>query len=522
MAAPVRQADAACAQCHQEIYRKYLDTPMANASGLALDRVFTGAFHHPASGVDYKVEKIDGSPWLGYSRAGDPSVGGKHKLEYFLGSGHLGLTYLYSLNGYFIESPIAYYGNTQSFDMKPGLTNFPALPSALPMTSGCMRCHMSDVQREDAGTRNHFSGLPFLHAGVTCEACHGDVSKHVASGGKATVINPAKLDPEKRDSVCISCHLEGDTRIEHAGRNVLDFKPGERISDYLSYFVYANDKITSRGVSEIEELALSKCKRMSGDRMSCMSCHDPHFSPPPEQRASFYRQKCLACHNQPKFATEHFAATPDCTSCHLPKGKAEKVPHIAWTDHRIRQQYSEPMVSFDSTAQPELVTFLGEKTDPRDLGLAYYDLVAAGNTGEAARAWTLLSAARKTHPQDLPVLTALGYLAQIRGDTNGAIDAYRDALKVSPLDFTATNNLAILLARAGQLQEAEELWKKTYALNEATDEPGINLANVECMLGNKDAASATLKRVLFYSPDRKAARQKLQAIESGKETCRKN
>jgi len=54
--------------------------------------------------------------------------------------------------------------------MKPGLGTFPTMPSALPMTRGCMRCHMSGAQREDPGTRNHFKGLPFLHGGVTCEA----------------------------------------------------------------------------------------------------------------------------------------------------------------------------------------------------------------------------------------------------------------------------------------------------------------------------------------------------------------
>jgi hypothetical protein len=519
-ATPVRQADAVCGNCHKDILKTYLDTPMANASGLAIDRVFTGSFHHAASGIDYKVFQEDGSLWLSYARLGDPDIQQKHRLEYFLGSGHLGLTYLYSLNGYFVESPVAYYANSQDFDMKPGLGNFPALPPSLPMNSGCMRCHMSDVQREDPGTLNHFSQLPFLHAGITCESCHGDTSRHVASAGKAPLVNPSKLDPQRRDSVCISCHMEGDTRIEHVGRNVLDYKPGDRITDYLSYFVYASDNISSRGVSEIEELAVSRCKRVSGDRMSCMNCHDPHYSPPPEKRAAFYRGKCLACHMQPQFASEHFSDNPDCTSCHMPKGKADKVPHIAWTDHRLRQRYGEASVKFDADPNLELVSFFKETTDPRDLALAYYDLVAGGNSAETPRAWALLLAAKDAHPQDFPVLSALGYLAQLRGKTQQGIDIYRDAAKLDPLDPTVANNLATLLAKSGQLKEAETLWEKTFALNQATDELGINLASVQCMLGKKDAAALTLTRVLFYSPDRKTARHKLRAIESGKETCR--
>jgi predicted CXXCH cytochrome family protein len=381
-----------------------------------------------------------------------------------------------------------------------------------------MRCHVSDVQREDPGTRNHFKGLPFLHGGVTCESCHGDTSQHVSSSGKTLVINPSKLDAERRDSVCISCHLEGDTRIEHAGRSVDDYKPGERIADYLSYFVYADDGMVSRGVSEVEEFGLSKCKRASGDTMSCMSCHDPHYSPPPTEQAAFYRKKCLACHADPKYATTHFNMNPDCTSCHMPKGKVEKVPHIAWTDHRIRQN-PDQFGGGDSSTARELAPLLSEKANPRDLALAYYDLVLGGNASEKDRAWALLLASRNSFPNDLPVLNALGYLAQLRGNDSQAMDLYREVLKLDPIDLTATNNLAILLARSGQLKDAQALWKKTFDLNEDVDEPGINLALVECMLGEKDGAQQVLQRVLRYSPDQPIARRTLKAIQSGQESC---
>jgi hypothetical protein len=515
----VRQADAVCGKCHQEIFRTYLDTFMANASGPAKERVFTGSFHHAASGIDYRIFEEQDSLWLSYSRPGDPDVQGKQKLEYFLGSGHLGLTYLYGLNGYFIESPIAYYANAKAFDMKPGLAGYRALPPELPMNSGCMRCHMSGVQREDSGTQNHFSRTPFLQSGITCESCHGDSARHVATEGKASVVNPAKLDAERRDSVCISCHLEGDSRIEHSGRNALDYKPGERIADYVSYFVYAGDTITSRGVSEIEELERSQCKKVSGDRMSCMSCHDPHYSPPPEKRAGFYRQKCLSCHMEPQFATSHFRDTPDCAACHMPKAKAQTMPHIAWTDHRLQRTYPESQISFDSESAPELLPFLKEKADPRDLALAYYDVVSGGNKAETPRAWAFLSAEKQEHPRDVPVLTAWAYLAQQKGSAAEAIETYREVLKFDPLNPVATNNLAMLLARSGQLKEAETLWQRTFAINQTTEEPGINLASSQCMLGEKDAAAATLRQVLFYNPDRKAVRQKLRAIESGKESC---
>src|SRR5258708_1896631 len=191
--------------------------------------------------------------------------------------------------------------------------------------AGCEKCHRDIFEKYLSTPMAHASGaaeenlIPgaFLHGGITCEACHGDAQRHVSSAGKAPIVNPAHLDPDRRDSVCISCHLEGDVSIERAGRSALDYRPGESISDYLSFYVYSGNNLTARGVSEVEQLAESTCKRMSGDKMSCTSCHDPHFTPAPEQRAAFFRAKCLTCHNQPQFAPSHYPENPDSTTCHI-------------------------------------------------------------------------------------------------------------------------------------------------------------------------------------------------------------
>ncbi|MBV8705716.1 MAG: tetratricopeptide repeat protein [Acidobacteriaceae bacterium] len=516
---PVRQADAVCGKCHADILRNYLQTPMANASGAAADRVVAGAFRHAVSGIDYKISEEDGALWLKFSRRSDPPLEGHRRLDYFFGSGHLGITYLYTINGYLLESPVAYSAESHSYEMKPGLAPAETMPPALPMTRGCMRCHMSGVQREDPGTINHFRDLPFLYGGVNCESCHGDGREHVSSGGKASVINPVKLESERRDSICISCHLEGDTRIEHAGRDVNEFKPGDRIGDYVSYFVFSSDQLMSRGVSEIEQLSFSRCKRVSGNRMSCMSCHDPHYSPPDAEKARFYRSKCLACHSQPKFSESHFSGNPDCVSCHMPKGTAERLPHVAWTDHRIRRK---PEAADKSTPQgptTELVSFLNESASARDLALAYYDLVLGGNASLRETAWRRLGAVHNPQTRDLPVAMSLGYLAQMQGDNRQAITLYEEALDLDPSNVNVTNNLAILWARSGQLPRAEALWKIVFDRNEDLDQPGINLALAECMLGNKEAATRVLQRVLLYSPDQRLARRKLAALQSGQDAC---
>ena len=526
LATPVKEADARCTRCHQDIVNSYLMTPMANASGIASDRMIPGTYHDPTSSVDYRFFSLNGAEWMSYTRppapagaASPPALDGKYKLEYFLGSGHLGLTYLYEINGYWFETPAAYYANLNGYDMKPGAEHMAQMPSGLRMNSGCMRCHMSDVPREDAGSGNHYQGLPFLHGGITCESCHGDATRHVDTGGKAGVINPMKLDAERRDSICINCHLEGDTNVEHRGRYAVDFKPGDRISDYLAFYQYVSADATTRGVSEIEQLNQSMCKRTSGDRMSCMSCHDPHLTPTARDRVAFYRRKCLQCHGQGSFAETHHTENPDCTSCHMPKTGASNIAHVAWTDHRLLQRPNQPKLESGAAAAKDLVPILKGDGTPRDLALAYYNLVTNGQNSEGQRALDLLSAAAKTDPADPNLSMALGVLLQAKKDRTGAADAYTRVLKADPENFTAAVNLGTLTAQSGDLITAARLWQKAFAHNEDNVPLGMNLAIVDCLNGQKEDAEAVLTRLLTYSPDDQRARQKLVAIASGAQAC---
>jgi hypothetical protein len=60
--------DAACAGCHKEIYDSYQRTPMAQASGAAIDGLLPGEFTHAASGVHYRLFLRDDRAWLSYDR----------------------------------------------------------------------------------------------------------------------------------------------------------------------------------------------------------------------------------------------------------------------------------------------------------------------------------------------------------------------------------------------------------------------------------------------------------------------
>ncbi|HTU36173.1 MAG TPA: multiheme c-type cytochrome [Candidatus Acidoferrum sp.] len=524
----VSVADSICAKCHQQIYESYLETPMAKASGAAIDGTIAGGFTDEVSGVQFSVFTKDGAAWLSYDRPGT-ALNGQQKLEYFLGSGSHARTYLYSRNGYWFESPAVYYSEKNGYSMRPSFHQDKEMPFNLPIDPGCIRCHVSGALNQDAGTQNHYSGVPFLHGGITCESCHGDTTQHVASGGKAPLVNLAGLDPDRRDSVCLNCHLEGDSNIDHRGVSIRDFKPGDNITDFVSYYVRAGAGATNRGVSQVEALDLSMCKRMSGDRMTCTTCHDPHYTPPAFKRAAFFRAECLACHNEPKFATAHYSTNPDCTTCHMPQKQAPDLAHSEWTDHRIlaQPQRSAPdtpannAVTGTPTGVPTLIPVPGVRQSPnsRDTALAYYNMVENGHEEFAMQAWTLLQETVKTDPDDPKVLAALGFLAEVNGDRAKALQYYQSTLKYDPGNYTAAMNLAVLMARSGDLKSAAQLWQTTFAHNEDITGLGMNLAAARCMLGDKAAAEEVLQRVLVYSPDHQAAREELAAIAAGQQPC---
>ena len=513
-ASPVRIADATCANCHREIFEKYLSTPMANASGRAAERFKPGTLQHKPSGTTYKIFMRDAQAMLSFQDAQDPQVTTERKLDYFLGSGHLGITYLYSLHGNLFESPVAYYAASQSFDMKPGLESITEMPPALPMQPSCLRCHMSAVQQSDPGTINHYKGLAFLHTGITCEACHGDTQQHVATGGKAAVINPVKLDAVRRDSICISCHLEGDISVERAGRSAIDYKPGEAISEYLSYFVYQGKDATRRGVSEVEQLSLSMCKRTSGDKMSCTSCHDPHYTPEPQEKAAFYRKKCLACHNDASFAASHHPENPDCTSCHMARTGAENIPHVAWTDHRILKIPDSTETIRDLSEGDTLAPIFSPGTTKRDLALAYYNALLEGNFALRQKASQLLTEIVPEISGDKEALIAIGVVSEKQGNYQQAKEVFEQVLKLDPVNLMAISNLGTLRAKSGDLQGAIALWEPAFERNENVVGLAKNLGQVQCITGDPAAARATLQKTLQYSPALRDVQQMLAQLPS--------
>ena len=185
---------------------------MANASGPANRGFIPADFVHVASGVHYRITEEGDRVWLDYARDGkshEEALHGRQELRYFIGSGRRGRTYLFEQQGYWFESPINWYAKKKVWDMAPNFQSAQEMPLTMPVDPGCLHCHASNVARSRPEARNLYTGEPFAHAGITCVACHGDASAHIASAGKVRMLHINSLEPMQRDSVCLNCHLEG-------------------------------------------------------------------------------------------------------------------------------------------------------------------------------------------------------------------------------------------------------------------------------------------------------------------------
>jgi predicted CXXCH cytochrome family protein len=511
----------ACSGCHAAIYQSYMRTDMATASGMARDALVTAEFTHQKSGVRYRVYQQANHAWLSYERAAEPGFHGKRELLYFIGSGRKGRSYLFSVQDFLFESPINWYAQEGRWNMAPAYTDAEEIPMNLPSLVDCLNCHVSGLQPPVAGTENQFPGEPFQHGGITCERCHGLGEGHLQ--GRGMIVNPAQLSPERRDSVCMECHFEGTVAVKQPNRSLYKFQPGDRLSDYVHYFVLSGDETeTGEALSQFEALSMSACKRKSGDRMSCLSCHDPHNEPNPAQKAAYYRGKCLECHGE-KFAANHHPEQRDCTQCHMPSLPSKDVAHTQATDHRIlRYPAGSKLQGFSTGIRLEpFPDSEASQTTTRDLALAWETLAQRNNTELASKeAEDYLRKAVRERPEDPVLLSGLGFVEQEHGRDNQARDLYERTLKLDPLANDAASNLGVLEAKSGHLQRALELWQGAFGRMPYQSAIGMNLATVLCAMGDSAGARRYVAQVLEFNPDFAGAKHFATELKASPPRCK--
>jgi hypothetical protein len=489
---------------------------MSMGSGPAVEGLIPGSFFHQLSGVEYKVFLRDSKAWLSYNRVGatpETSLTGERKLLYFIGSGHRGRTYLYEEAGLWFEAPINYYGKKAVWDMAPNFESSRTMPDGLPVDPNCLHCHASELQPSLPSARNRYATVPFLQGGIRCSACHGDPTAHLAQNGHGAILNPAKLTPAKRDSVCLQCHLEGDAAIYLPGKSLATFRPGDDLAASVTYFVKASAPGGAqpggiRAASQWEALLRSRCRIASGDKLTCTTCHDPHGAPTAVERVAYFRSKCLACHTDPKIATAHHPEQQDCAVCHMPTRKTSDISHEQTTDHNIQPIPVEPTSPLrlttlgESAAPPYSLVPVGNiKANDRELGLAYAQAALSGNDSARKQALPLLLSAEASGANDAELHAQLGLIEQLSRQYLAALKEYDLALAAEPGNTTALGNKAVLLASSGHAPDAMRLLEQVVHDDPSQVSASLNLAFMQCVSGDQPAALATLESLRRFSPD---------------------
>jgi hypothetical protein len=491
--------------------------------GRTSGRVGTGPFRESfdnatfrvaASAAQYRVLPDDACYKLEFE-CSSRDVRGERRLEWFIGSGRVGRSYLFSRDGFLYQSPISYYSAKRGWAASPGYQQKTTIDLTRAVEPACLQCHASRLQ-PIAGTQNRFEQLPFRDKGVSCERCHGPGQNHVSlmrkaaalPSGELGIINPSKLPPPLRDSVCAQCHLTGAARVARSAVQPRGYRPGDRLTDTVAIFVWSDARTSPVTVtSHFEKLSYSKCKGKSGDRLWCASCHDPHGEP--EDRVAHYRERCLSCHTSKRCrlsASERSKVNNDCQSCHMPKADVADSEHAVYTDHSIPRSWNSKPPSIGGERQ--LVPFWLTTNDSRDSALAHA-VVAMTEPRVRRLALDLLQAAATRDPNDMAVAAQLGQFYDRTGQPDRALPLLERVAGGEPGNVAAAVNLGALYAQRDRLPAAMQIWENALQRNPALTGARINLAVAQARTGKRKEAVATLSLALTLDPDSTMARRML-------------
>jgi Tetratricopeptide repeat/Doubled CXXCH motif (Paired_CXXCH_1) len=455
-----------CFGCHQSIYRSFVKTDMGRSMRSAAAFSQTNVpveTSVPLAGSNRLLRVFrDDTGW--HQSESEPNVfNDQHKLEYVVGSGANGLSFVVRRGDYLFQAPLSFYSKPGKWDLSPGYEQAD-LGFSRPIAAQCLLCHSGRPQ--PVKNRNGlYLDPPLEELAIGCENCHGPGSAHIANPReRASIVNPGKLAPRLAEDICMNCHQTGDARILQPGKDYQDFRPGQRLIETVAIF-RVNPALQQEKDSDLLEhhsaMKMSRCFRESAGKLSCLTCHDPHIQPLPGDMASTFRSKCITCHTDRSCRlplSSRKATTPpdDCIGCHMPKRNIAIISHSALTNHRIPARPDEPMPKSTPAEMGDLIVVneaSGSKTQVPDIALlrAYAELAPRFPIFEK-RYVALLDQLAQTQSEDPYVQAALGHKALAEGKNSEALAHLEKGLKLG--QATVDQDIAQALVNLGRPEEA--------------------------------------------------------------------
>ncbi len=525
----------ACATCHADIYQEYAQTLMGRSMTLPGD-----LSNLPSKPVIIHSEKLNRYFEIfrkgrslyqsEYELAPDGSetFSDTHPIAYVIGAGQNGVGYLVQEGSRLFEAPLSYYTQSHSWELSPG---YQAVDYGFlrPAQSDCLVCH-SGRPRPITEHTNLYKNPPFEQLAVGCENCHGPGELHVEERTKGaplqgpvdrSIVNPGNLPGWLANNVCMVCHQAGDARVLQPGKTYADFRPSEPLNHTVAILAVPFTRSSHPRdplLQQYAQMTLSKCYRASAGRLSCLTCHNPHFEPPAAEAPAYFRKKCLLCHTEQSckapLAMRRAQSPPDdCVGCHMPRQNLHSISHSSLTNHRIIAFPGEPFpeAAFHMTtpALPDVVhvdAIPGKDGVPlsRMTLLQAYSGLSQTHPEYKPRYEKLLGQLSKTQPHNPFILSALGSQAAVSGTPAGLLDAERELSGAVAMGSTASSDFeayASVLVRLGKAAEAGSILKRGIELNPYATRLYKDLAVVYIQLHEYGSALEIMKQELQIYPE---------------------
>lgn len=502
--------DEACAKCHRQLATCYRDHPMGRSflpvsQATKLEK-YDAASHNPFTtlGMQYAIKPPEEDVLHTETRLrpdGAVLASKSHQVQYVMGSGSQGRSYVLDQDGYLLQSPIAWYRRTAGWDLAPGFDEMDRqYRFERKIDSRCLFCHVNRVEPV-ANTLNRYHAPVFRGRGysIGCERCHGPGELHARFRKSheepvdvdETIVNPRHLEPALREAVCQQCHLDPDIMVLRRGREPFDYRPGLPLHLFWSMFVKKSGRAEHAFVSQVDQMYVSRCFQASNGKLGCISCHDPHEMPAGDKKVDFYRRRCLECHEKqgcslPIAEREAKAVGDNCIQCHMPQRNSKDINHTWLSDHRIPRMPAKAEPSHPSrlpeAGESPLVLFHENLIEPdhrpelqRDLGIALAEAAGSLHSSHpkamevaaniAGRALPLLEPGLAAWPDDVPAYEAKALALTVQGRHAEALPVFEMALKLAPEREFALSRAAKVAIELGQYTVARDYLQRAIAIN---------------------------------------------------------
>jgi hypothetical protein len=538
-----------CAECHRSIYNSFSRTDMGRSMSTVTPPVlaelptstnFFDARLNRHFSVAVQQGQLYQSEWE-LDDSGNEVFRETERVEWLIGAGANGVGALIRRGERVFEAPLSYYAKTRTWALSPGYEDADRGFSR-PIDAACIVCH-SGQPNPVTNAAGQFRTPPFDELAIGCENCHGPGGDHVREMRAGTsakdnlnpsIVNPGKLSPWLADNICMSCHQTGDGRVLQPGKTFRDFRPGQPLDQTLALLMAPPTRDSpprSDLIQHYFSMRLSKCYRSSAEKLSCITCHNPHVQPSGDEAPLYYRAKCFICHTgtscmAPLPTRQQTTPADNCISCHMPKRDVTDIAHASLTNHRIVATRDEPFpdATFElvTPALPDLVHLNAIPNQPDAVPplvlLQAYGQLGVEHPEYLRRYFEVAKQLEPSEPNNTTVLEALAAqaLQQKTSDGDQAAIEYLDrAIEHGSTTAWDFESLGTRLLRTHKLPEATACLRKGIQRTPYDPKLYTLLAEDYVAMNRPRQAIETLKQALQLFPEVDLLRAFLDQVQRG-------